>query len=78
MSTSSLFKNAFAPKKAPPRKANTVSQLQMDAAERAREFALDYKTAHMALGAHHFRFDAVHGAWLDGRLNIINKNYQSI
>jgi hypothetical protein len=58
------------PKKAPQRKATTISQLQMDAAERAREFALDYKSAHMMLGAQHFRFDTQNAEWFDG-------NYQN-
>jgi hypothetical protein len=66
MSTNSLFKNLFMPKKAPARKTNTFSQLQMDAAERAREFDLDYKSAHMLLGAQHFRFDTQNGEWFDG------------
>ena len=68
MSTISLFKNPFMPKKAPPRKATTISQLQMDAVERAREFALDYKTAHMMLGTQHFKFDTSNGEWFDGKL----------
>lgn len=63
MSTSSLFRRPFAPKKAPPRKATTISPLQMDAAERGREFLLDYTHAHMFLGNEHFSFDPETGDW---------------
>ena len=66
MSTTSLFKNPFSPKKAPPRKSVTISPLQMDASERAREFGLDYNDAHMLLGDRVYRFDPEIGEWYDG------------
>ncbi|RNA27698.1 chibby -like protein [Brachionus plicatilis] len=63
MSSSSLFRKPFSPKKAPQRKATTISPLQMDAAERSREFMLDYTSAHMQLGAGYFTFDKETGDW---------------
>ncbi len=66
MSTGSLFRKPFSPKKAPPRKATTISPLQMDAAERSREFGLDYNHAHMSLGSQHFKFDSETAEWFDG------------
>ncbi|CAF0954505.1 unnamed protein product [Brachionus calyciflorus] len=53
----------FAPKKAPPRKATTISPLQMGAAERSREFLLDYTYAHTFLGNNYFTFDPETGDW---------------
>ena len=70
MSTTSLnnlFRKPFSPKKAPPRKAATISPLQMDAAERSREFGLDYNHAHMRLGDFHFQFDLETGDWFDSK-----------
>lgn len=63
MSSSSLFRKPFSPKKAPARKATTISPLQMDAAERSREFMLDYTFAHMHLGSSYFTFDIETGEW---------------
>jgi hypothetical protein len=73
MSTVSLFKNPFMPKKAPIRKATTISPLQMDAIQRGREFDLDYSSAHFMLGVQHYRFDLETGEWFDGpyKLNLI-------
>ena len=56
----------FTPKKAPARKANTIFPLQMDAAQRALEFGLDYSDAHMILGDKEFRFDPENGEWYEG------------
>ena len=69
MSTSSLFRKPFSPKKAPVRKATTISPLLMDAAERSREFGLDYNYAHFQFGKHHFGFDPENGQWYDGKSN---------
>ena len=66
-SVASLFRKPFSPKKAPPRKATTISPLQMDAAERSREFGLDYNHAHMRLGDNHFQFDPDVGDWFDSK-----------
>ena len=56
----------FSPKKSPARKATTISPLQMDAAERAREFGLDFNDAHMLLGEKEIRFDPENGEWYEG------------
>ncbi|CAF0954525.1 unnamed protein product [Brachionus calyciflorus] len=63
MSTSSLFRKPFAPKKAPQREATTISPLQLDASERSREFLLDYTYAHMKIGSNYFTFDPETGDW---------------
>lgn len=54
------------PKKSAPRKATTISPLEMDAAERAREFGLDYSDAHMMLGNKELCFDSENGEWYEG------------
>lgn len=71
MSSNSIFRRPFSPKKAPPRKATTISPLQMDAAERSREFGLDYNHAHMLLNTQHFQFDPETGEWFDGKAKLI-------
>ena len=59
--------NPFQPKRAPPRKAVTLSSLQMDAAERAREFGADYHTAHLELDDNHkFYFKLEEASWING------------
>lgn len=64
-----MFKNNnFTPEKAPPRKAVTVSILNLDAGARAREFGLDYKAAEMFFEGHSLKFDPNSGSW--GRKNI--------
>lgn len=75
MSTTSLFRKPFSPKKAPPRQATTISPLQMDASERSREFGLDYNHAHMLLGTQHFQFDPESGEWFDGISVYIQSNH---
>lgn len=59
----SFAKGNFRPTKALPRRTVTVSILNLDAAERARQFGLDYKHAEMVLGDYHFRFDPESGEW---------------
>jgi hypothetical protein len=63
---SGIFRKPFSPKKAPPRKTTTISPLQLDASERAREFGLDYNNAYLSLGNHLIRFDPQTGDWFDG------------
>jgi hypothetical protein len=66
MSTTSVFRcGKFVTKKAPQRKATTISPLQMTAAERAKEFGLDYNNAHMQLGEKEFKFDPDRGEWYE-------------
>ena len=60
-------KSPFAPKRAPPRKKNTLSTLDMDAAERAREFGLDYNQAHLKLEDNlKLCFDLDTADWMNG------------
>jgi|688.fasta_scaffold2455406_1 hypothetical protein len=63
----SIFKKPFAPKKAPPRKNITLSPLKLDAAERAREFGLDYGSAYIKLGGQVIKFDKENGDWMSGK-----------
>ena len=69
-SLASIFRRPFSPKKALARKATTISPLQMDAAERSREFGLDYNHAHMRLGDNLFQFDTEIGEWFESMLFI--------
>ena len=69
-SLASIFRRPFSPKKALARKATTISPLQMDAAERSREFGLDYNHAHMRLGDNLFQFDPEIGEWFESMLFI--------
>ena len=65
---SNICKNPFAPKKAPPRKTITISPLQLDASERAKEFGLDYHNAYTRLEDHLFLiFDPKLGDWKNGK-----------
>ena len=60
-------KNPFQPRKAPPRKFTTISPLQMDASQRAREFGLDYGSASLNLEEDvMFEFDLKQGDWFNG------------
>lgn len=59
--------NPFAPKKAPPRKATTISPLKMDATERSKEFGLDYVSAHCSLDDNlELFFDLESADWING------------
>jgi hypothetical protein len=64
----SIFKKPFSPKKAPLRKNITISPLKLDAAERAREFGLDYGSAYLRLNEHYIKFDPETGDWNIGTL----------
>jgi hypothetical protein len=60
-------KNPFQPRRAPARKATTISPLQLDAAERAREFGLDYGSALVRLEDDNtLEFDLLIGNWISG------------
>lgn len=60
-------KNPFQPRRAPARKATTISPLQLDAAERAREFGLDYGSALVRLEDDNtLEFDLLIGDWISG------------
>ena len=61
-----LFRSKFQPKKSPPRKAGTVSNLQrsLDAAQIEQEFAIQFDQIKLDLGGQHqFVFDS-RGQWL--------------
>ena len=62
-----MFRSPFSPKKAPPRKATTISPLQMDANQRAREFGLEYYNAYMRIANQLIEFDPETGEWITGR-----------
>lgn len=60
-------KNPFQPRKAPPRKMTTISPLQLDASQRAREFGLEYLPAFISLEDDiTFEFDLKEGEWFNG------------
>ena len=53
---------SFSPKKAPPRKAASLSNLaSLDISQRTQEFGLDYGTASLKLNGTGFQFED--GAW---------------
>lgn len=58
-----MFKNNYNPPKAIPRKQVTVSILNLDAGERAREFGLDYEAAQMFLEGYTFKLNPETGLW---------------
>ena len=62
-----LFKKTFQPKKAPPRKTITISPLNLDATERAREFGLEFGSAQLKLGDQLIKFDLESGEWFGGK-----------
>lgn len=63
----SLFKKTFQPKKAPVRKTITISPLNLDATERAREFGLEFGSAQLRLGDQVMKFDLDTGEWYSGK-----------
>ena len=58
-----LFRpKSFSPKKAPPRKASSLTNLaSLDIVQRAQEFGLDYESASMKLNGADFKFED--GLW---------------
>lgn len=63
----------FAPKRAPPRKKQTISGLEMDANKRAQEFGLDYSQAEIKLDDNmKLCFDFETGDWLNSRPFLIH------
>lgn len=59
-----LFGNKFSPKKTPPRRAQSLSNL--DAAEAKNEFAIDYGAVKVSLGGNDVAFE--NGIWVNGKL----------
>ena len=60
--------NKFRPKKSSPRKFLSLGQNNMNAAERAIQFGLDYQNAHMKLDEMNYIFDSNNGRWYNGKL----------
>ena len=60
-----LFGNAFNPKKGPPRKATSLSNLNLDETERQTEFGLEYSPVKLRLNPHEMIF--ADGLWISGR-----------
>ncbi|XP_059153214.1 protein chibby homolog 1-like [Physella acuta] len=58
-----LFGNKFSQKKTPPRRAQSLSNLQLDATESKAEFGLDYGAVKVSLGGHEVAFE--NGHWIN-------------
>lgn len=58
-----MFSNSFAPEPSPARKAITVSILNLDAGERARQFGLDYSSAEINFEHFRLKFQPDSGSW---------------
>ena len=59
-----LFGSAFSPKKGQPRKATSLSNLNLDETERQIEFGLDYSPVKLRLSPHEMIF--ADGMWIAG------------
>jgi len=57
-----LFGNKFNPKKTPPRKSGSLSNLSLDATRRQQEFGIDYGKITMKLGDAEMAFED--GNWV--------------
>ena len=55
--------NKFRPKKSSSRKVISLSQNNMNAAERAIQLGLDYQSAHMRLNETVYIFNKDNGSW---------------
>ena len=62
-----LFSNKFSPKKTPPRRAHSLSNLHLDASESKQEFGLDYGAVKVSLGGQEVAFE--NGLWVNGKLS---------
>ena len=62
-----LFGSKFSPKKGTPRKATSLSNLNLEEDSKAEEFALDYNgPIKMKLGNQEISFDKESGSWITG------------
>lgn len=59
-----LFASKFNPKKGTPRKAQSMSNLNLDVSERQSEFGLEYGPIKMRLGSNEIMFDG--SDWIAG------------
>ena len=62
-----LFGNAFSPKKGAPRKANSLSNLNLDETQKQVEFGLDYPPVKLRLNPHEMIF--ADGMWISGTVH---------
>ena len=62
-----LFQNKFNPKKPPPRKYPSMSNLNLDATEKREEFGVDMGPLKIKLGSQEIVFDD--GQWIAGMLD---------
>lgn len=58
-----LFSNKFSPKKTPPRRAQSLSNLHLDASEAKQEFGIDYGDVKVSLGGNEVAFE--NGLWVN-------------
>ncbi|KAK3768485.1 hypothetical protein RRG08_060847 [Elysia crispata] len=58
-----LFGNKFSPKKTPPRRAQSLSNLHLDADESKAEFGIDYGPVKVSLGGNEVAFE--NGLWVN-------------
>lgn len=61
----SLFGNKFSPKKTPPRRAHSLSNLHLDASQSREEFGPDVGPVKLKLGGSEIQFD--NGMWVAGK-----------
>lgn len=59
-----LFGNKFSPKKTPPRRAHSLSNLQLDATQTKEEFGPDVGPVKLRLGGQEVSFE--NGMWVPG------------
>ena len=64
-----LFGNKFSPKKVPPRKYPSLSNLNLDASEKHTEFGPDQGPIKIRLGSNEILFDG--GEWIAGKFHWI-------
>ena len=63
----SLFGNKFSPKKTPPRRAHSLSNLHLDATQSREEFGPDVGPVKLKLGGSEIQFD--NGMWIAGNVD---------
>lgn len=68
----SLFGNKFSPKKTPPRRAHSLSNLHLDASQSREEFGPDVGPVKLKLGGSEIQFD--NGMWVAGKKK--NENFE--
>ena len=69
-----LFGNKFSPKKGVPRKSPSLSNLNLDASERALEFGEDTGPIKLKLGQNEMVFE--NGLWISGKCLFLLDNVE--